>query len=240
MIRKSHLALAAAVLLATLVAGPAAAQCPQFLCYLDLGDGGMTVCPVASVFPTITPATAPTAPRPNAGITPGVASTACAGGPYRATVVEVNVPAECSGVAVWVEYEGDPNGWTVNIGDSITNNGFGGDGGSIPLGQNAEVEVLDELARVWSAADNPDDIDPLITQHLALRDGSLRFVVRNQSVSLGQPYSALETPDLERLFFLPDSPVGPDNRTIWVGLNRTVASPDRNGCGARRAFIHTI
>lgn len=221
--RKSHLALAAAVLLAVLVAAPAAAQCNQFLCYVDLDAGGGTICPNPAIFEVVA----------NSG-----AATTCTDGTFRAAVVKVDVPAECTGVAVWLEYQGIPQGWTVNIGDSQTNDGFGGDAGTLPAGQNAEVEVLDELVRVWSAADNPTDVDALLTQHLALRDGALKFVVQNQHLSWGQQYTALDTPDLERLFFLPSTPVAPENRTIWVGLNRTVNNASRNGCGARRALIH--
>lgn len=239
-IRKSHLLLAAAVLLTALVAAPAAAQCPQFLCYVDLDVGGGTICPNTTVYPTVTqPAPPPAAGQPpHPDLAVGAASTTCTGGSFRAVVVQVDVPAECTGVAVWVEYQGDPEEWSVNIGDSITNNGFGGDGGSLPAGQNAEVEVFGELVRLFSAADNPDDVDTLLSQHVALRDGALKFVVEDQFLSWGQPYSALETPDLERLFFLPDSVVAPENRTIWVGLNRSIATPSRNGCGARRALIH--
>lgn len=233
---KNRLILAAAVLLAALVATPAAAQCPQALCYVDLDAGGGTLCNT-TVYPTLTPATAPATQPSNPFIMPGPASATCAGGSFRATVVEVDVPPGC-GVAVWVQYQGDPDGWTVNIGDSVTNNGFGGDAGTLPAGQNAEVEVLDELVRLWSAADNPTDVEALATQHLALRDGALNFVVQDQYVSWGQQYTALETPDLERLFFLPASPVAPENRTIYVGLNRTIGDPSRNGCGARRALIH--
>lgn len=221
--RKSHLALAAAVLLAVLVAAPAAAQCPQFLCYVDLDAGGGNICPNPAIFEVVA----------DSG-----AATTCTGGTFRATVVRVDVPVGCSGVAVWLEYQGIPQGWTANIGDSETNDGFGGDAGSLPLGQNAEVEVLDELVRVWSAADNPIEVDALLTQHLALRDGALKFVVQHQYLSWGQQFTAVDTPDLERLFFLPADPVPPENRTIWVGLNRTIANPSRNGCGARRAFIH--
>lgn len=221
-LRKSHLALAAAMLLTALVAAPAAAQCPQFLCYLDLDAGGGVVCPNGTVYPSIVTS---------------AAATTCTDGSFRAAVVRVEVPVECTGVAVWVEYQGIPEGWTVNIGDSQTNDGFGGDFGSLPEGQNAEVEVLDELVRVWTAADAPP-VDPVATQHLALRDGALKFVVQNQYVSWGQQYTAIETPSLERLFVLPADPVAPENRTIWVGLNRTVNNASRNGCGARRALIH--
>lgn len=222
-VSKRHLPLAAAALLAVLVAGPAAAQCIPFICYVDLNIGGGTTCPQISVFTSVT-----THP----------AATTCTGGSFQSALVEVEVPADCAGIAVWVEYQGDPQGWTVNIGDSETNDGFGGDAGTLPAGQNAEVQVLDEILTVFNAADNPADVDTLATQHLALRDGALNFVVEDQYLSWGQQYTALQTPDLERLFFLPSGPVAPENRTLYVGFNRTINNPGRIGCGARRGVIH--
>jgi hypothetical protein len=216
--------LLAAVLLTGLVATPAAAQCIPFLCYVDLNPGGGAICPQASTFTDVS-------------IQQNGAATTCTDG-FQSAVVEVQVPEACSAVHVWVEYHGDPQGWTVNIGDSATNDGFGGDAGTLPAGQNAEVQVLDEILTVFNAADNPSDVDALATQHLALRDGALNFVVQDQYLSWGQQYTALQTPDLERLFFLPPNPAAPANRTIYVGLNRTIANPARNGCGARRALIH--
>lgn len=167
---------------------------------------------------------------------------ACVAKAWKAAVIEVTIPPQCDRAVVWVQYQGAPVGWTANIGDSESNNGFGGDFGSFPLGQNAEVDVLDHRLTVWNAADNPQDVEQLLTQNLALTDGSLNFVVADQSVSLGQPFSKLATPDLDRLFFLPASPQAPDNRTFYVGLNRVVdpiggKNTSRNGCGARRALV---
>lgn len=161
---------------------------------------------------------------------------------WKAALIEVTIPPECNRAVVWVQYEGLPRGWSANVGDSRTNNGFGGDAGSIPEGQNAEVDVLDQRLIVWSAADNPGDVEQLLTQNLALTDGSLNFVIADQSVSVGQPFSKLATPDLDRLFFVPTAPQAPENRTFYVGLNRVVdpiggQNTSRNGCGARRALV---
>ncbi|HSL83684.1 MAG TPA: hypothetical protein VLF66_12990 [Thermoanaerobaculia bacterium] len=208
-------------LAALLLAGGAAAEaqtCVPNLAYVDLlGSGGQILSP------------------PFEFLGESDATDDCPGS-YRAAVLKVTIPTNCSCAVVWVEYVGEPHGWTLNVGDSPTNNGFGGDGGSAPAGQNAEVDVLDQRLTVWSAADNPADVDPLLMQHLGLTDGTLKLLVCDQYVSVGQPWSKLETPDLERLFFLEDDPGSPDNRTFYVGLNRTVASPNRNGCGARRAL----
>jgi hypothetical protein len=220
--------------LVTLTAIPAAAQCPPFICYVDLVQGA-SICPNDPVYPAASRNIAPIvidADNPN-----------CTPGPFAA-VVQVNIPDACTGVSVLVEYGGLPDGWTVNIGDSPTNNGFAGDSGSLPTGQNAEVQILDEDLSVYSAASAPP-VDRLATAHLALTDGWVRFVVKDQYLSWGQPFSDVETPSLGKLFFIPTPPVtAPANRTIYVGLNRVILpvgapSSSRNGCGARHALIFT-
>lgn len=214
--------------LLVLLAPPAAqAQvCVPHLTYVDLIQGGSI--PTGPFITLVEPLSRVTLP----------ADSRCADKPWWSALIRVDVPPECTRFIVWVDYFGDPEGWTVNIGDSETNNGFGGDGGTAPMGQNAEVEVLDEVLRVFSAADNPNDVDALATMHLALRDGALRFKVENQRLTWGQPFSALETPDLERLFFMPDNPVPPNNRTFYVGLNRVILGPgNRIGCGVSKALV---
>lgn len=214
---------------------PAAAQCPPFICYVDLVQGS-AICPNDSVYPAAARHIGPTnVDANNANCTPGQ---------DFAAVVQVNIPDACTGVSVLVEYGGLPDGFTVNIGDSPTNDGFAGDAGSVPAGQNAEVQILDEDLSVYSAASAPP-VDRLAMAHLGLTDGSVRFVVKNQYLSWGQPFSDLETPSLEKLFFIPTPPVvAPANRTVYVGLNRVIspvggARMGRNGCGARHALMFT-
>jgi len=224
------LALLLAVPLLGAAAPAAALTCVPFLTYVDLGTGGFIHNPGLGLTVLQMDPIANTIFNPD-----------CDVNQWWAALIEVKIPPQCSCAVVWVEYKGEPQGWTVNIGDSPTDNGFGGDSGSLPPGQNAEVDVLHHRLTVWSAADNPLDVEPLLTQHLALEDGSLKFLVCDQSVSVGQPFAKVDTPDLERLFFLPTNPVAPDNRTIYVGINRVVApigGPNglRNGCGARRAL----
>jgi len=224
-------ALILAALLVPCAAQTAAAACPPYLEYIDLGAGGGTIAFNTAVYPTTQ-----TNPVTNTPYNP-----TCNAALWRAVVAQVNIPVGCSGVAVWVQYEGEPEGFTVDIADSETENGFGGDGGSLPLGQNAEVQVLNDGLEVYNAATAPP-VDQIVTQQLALKDGTLNFVVKDQSVSWGQPSTTLSTPSLKKLFFLPAAPVSPDNRTIYVGLNRVVFPINgqdtvRNGCGARRAIL---
>lgn len=220
--------------LSCLVAAPAGAQCQPFICYVDLGPSPAFICPNSAVYPPAGRRLDPIVITPD---NPG-----CDVNFWKAAVVQVDVPAECTGVLALVEYSGVPVGWTVNIGDSDTNNGFGGDAASQPTGQNAEVQVLNQTLSAYSAADNPAGVDTIASQHLALRDGALKFVVEDQFVSWGQPFSNLASPQLEQLFFLPATPPAGGNRTIYIGLNRVISPVNaqnlsRNGCGARHAIL---
>jgi hypothetical protein len=230
--------LVAALALLALGAAPAAANCPPFICYFDSTPpvGGNFICPNSAVYPA---AGRRADPVVNTNFNPD-----CNAADWLAAVVQVNVPLGCSGIKVVVDYDGEPEGWTLNVGDSDTNNGFAGDGGSLPLGQNAEMQILDSTLTVYHAGDAPP-IDQLALAQLALEDSAFKVVVEDQFVSWGNPYANLDAHQaLQNLFFLPD-PVGAgENRTLYVGLNRVIApatgqNTGRNGCGVRHAIIWT-
>lgn len=227
-VRTYLLAALAAVALLGLAASPAAAQCPPFICYLDLVSGH-AICPNDAVYKnTVDGQRIEDAHFDDL-------SGSCSATPHG-IVVRVDLPAGCTGLEVITEFDSDTEGHQLNVGDSVTNNGFGGDAGSSPVGQNAEVHVVDDRLLVFSAADNPGDVDTLAGADLALRDGALKLVVDDQFVSWGQPYTAMETPDLERLFFLGNNP---DNRTLYVAANRVIANLGRIGCGVRHVLMFT-
>lgn len=238
--------LIAALALLALGAAPAAAACPPFICYVDLTPTGgpypvsglpVFICPNTTVYPQAgrnADLTVPTPPY-NDG---------CVTNDWLAAVIQVDVPLGCSGIKVVVDYDGVPEGWTLNVGDSETNNGFAGDSGSLPMGQNAEVQILDSTLTVYHAGDAPP-IDQLAEAQLALEDSSFKVLVEDQFLSWGNPYANLDAHQaLRNLFFLPD-PVGSgENRTLYVGLNRVILpatgqNGSRNGCGARHAIIWT-
>ena len=221
MLRKTIVVLGLA--LAAVAAAPASAQtqCQNRLCYLDLKTGAAICNPVFSA------TTQPIVIGPN--------NPNCDDTFWHAGLVKVEVPPECDGVAVWLDYVGEPEGWTLNIGDSATNNGFGGDAGTFPAGQNAEVQILDQTLSVFNAASVPEEVDQIALERLTLEDGGFKLVAEDQFLSWGQPYGEVKTPNLGRMFFL--SPQD-DNRTLYVGVNRVIAAnTDRFGCGVRHAFI---
>ena len=229
------LTLAAALATALGAGAPrmAAAACTPYLVYLDLQ--GNTINPNPSIYHVR---------LDNVVTTPYNPTSTCPHPEnWRAAVVQVDVPAECSGVAVWVQYEGEPTGFTLDVADSETDDGFGGDAGSLPAGQNAELQVLDDDLSVYNAGSVAANVGQLAHQQLALKDGALNVIAKDQFVSWGNPYGALSTPGIKQLFFLPPAPVtAPANRTLYVAFNRVVALPTtqnmtRNGCGARRALL---
>jgi hypothetical protein len=237
-----HLRSAPALLAAVVLLAPALAQaqagCVRHLAYVDLITGG--VVDTTGVNPNNPGALEVLRLTPAGTLADSITTDQCTRPNWFTAVVRVDLPPQCNRAVVWLDYDGVPADWTLNIGDSDTNNGFGGDAGTSG-GRNAEVEVLHQQLRVWSAADNPADVDPLVTQQLGLQEGALRFTVQDQKITWGQPYNSMETPDLERLFFLPANPGASEDRVVYVGLNRVVAPlggpASRTGCGVSKAMV---
>ena len=123
-----------ALLLVPLAVQAAGAACTPFLCYIDLGAGGTPVCPNSAVFSILRSDLVANTPY----------SPTCALNTWQAVVASVTIPAGCTGVSVWVQYSGEPEGFTVDIGDSQTDNGFGGDSSSLHAGHNAEVKIVED------------------------------------------------------------------------------------------------
>ncbi len=209
------------------------AQCNYGVYFLDLKTGA-----AAATLPALpTPIAFTTAASPGgSGLPTAVPNTAAcptAAG-WKQAALKIVIPAGCTQVNVVVEYEGLPSLWTVDLGDSPTDNGFGGDSGSTP--HNAELQVVDENLSLINGSGNAALIDnPLVTAHMALTDSALKFVVKDQFVSWGNPYTFVQTPASKNLFSFSDPA---DPRTVYLGLNRVVqANSGRTGCGARRALI---
>ena len=202
---------------------PAAAHavCPGGQFYVDLKTG--VTSPMAGVSFTALPVP----------VVPVTAACPLAAG-WKMAAVKIVVPAGCTQANVVVEYEGLPSAWTVDLGDSPTNDGFGGDAGSNPP-YNAELQILAEDLAVYNGSANPALVDNLAIAHLALTDSALKFVVKDQFVSWGNPHTILQTPKNKILFSFTDPK---DPRTIYLGLNRVISGPGaRTGCGARRTLI---
>src|SRR4051812_45913335 len=98
-----------------LTAGAAHAACPTGVYYIDLKSG------LAGTIggPTQVSLQSPLANSP---------TTACGAG-WKEAVLKVDLTG-CTSARLVAQYEGLPHDWTLNIGDSPTNDGFGGDAGT--------------------------------------------------------------------------------------------------------------
>lgn len=209
-------------------AAQAQPPCTRHLAYIDLVTGGTV------------DTTGPGGALEILPLNKVTGTTCTARSDWFTAVVRVDLPQNCKRAVVWLDYDGTAEGWSLNIGDSDTNNGFGGDAGTAG-GQNAEVEVLDQEINVYNASNNPVDVDQIVKQGIAIRDGALRFTVQDQQLTWGQPYNVISSPDLQQLFSLPQNPGAAEDRVIYVGLNRVVAPlggpASRTGCGVSKALV---
>jgi hypothetical protein len=220
MLRKSILFALLAVL-ALAVPAVHAQSCPGGQFYLDLKS-----CTTATM--------AGVSFMPGGACAAAVVPTGCpASAGWKQAALKVVVPAGCTQINVTVQYEGLPCGWTVDLGDSPTDNGYGGDSGSTP--HNAELQILNENLAVYNGSGNAALVDNLAGANLALTNAALNFVVKDQFVSWGNPYTYLSTPNNKMLYSFSD-PAGP--RTVYLGLNRVIqATGGRTGYGARRVLV---
>ena len=138
------------------------------------------------------------------------------------------------------EYQDTPSLWTVDIGDSPTDNGFGGGSDSRKA---AEVQVVDQLLSVFD--DNtgvPGQVDNMLTRQESLNNGSLKFTVTDQTLTIGPPWTRLWTPVTKLLYTLPDPAedpaLCPGKSCIYAAFNHVIdTSTTRTGCGVRSVTI---
>jgi hypothetical protein len=226
---------AAFCLLVLVTAGPAAAApapdqtCPRHLadepCSVDLLTGNVTG-------PCVTPAGPPFYPAP-----PAVGDSD--GDGWLETVVPVTLTDECRRVCVVLDYVEDPTGFTLDFGDSVTNNGHGGNAGT---GESeAELQILGDVLTLFSRSYGSGLVDRVAQAKLQLDTGSYKVCVSDQQATFGQPLSAASTPNGRALYALPDPFDG--NSDVFIGLNRVISalggapSLGRVGTGLRRAYV---
>ena len=146
-----------------------------------------------------------------------------------------------------LEYSEEPRDWTLDISDSATGDGFGGDGaGSSNM---AETQILNRQMRVYS--------NSLPGHTVATINGGLLLRVVDDVVSAGTTL-VLEISD-ERLRWNNQGPIrgfmesrhlytlsgqtalhGPVDYAVYAGFNRVPATHLRNGTGLCSATIMMV
>ena len=132
---------------------------------------------------------------------------------------------------------GNPQGWTVHVGDDAINDGYGGGGAEFqvltftPVTNNFESTYFGIYAPIFGG------VDKLVDRRISVKDGALRFTVANQEITMGSPYEVFQSGNAKNLIGLPGS--GGDMR-LFAAFNRVISGrPDRTGTGVRRVVIST-
>ncbi len=127
-----------------------------------------------------------------------------------------------------------PEGWTLNIADSSTCNGYGGDGGT--QSNDAEVQIVGRDLSVWG---NDQMIGQPTHKLYDLRDfasGTVVVEVSDGSVLAGKAF--WQHPALFALAGQPDKE-GPVNYDLYAGFNQVV-SGGRTGSGLNGVLVELL
>ncbi|MEM7126195.1 MAG: vWA domain-containing protein [Chloroflexota bacterium] len=141
-----------------------------------------------------------------------------------------------------VIYSEAPNGWTVNIGDSPSNNGYGGDGGD--QSNDAEMIILDGALVVYGNDYTPERAttdghrEMHYTEDMVRGGESMTIEVANEWLSVHSPggNEEISSPYLYALARQPDRE-GRTNYELYAAFNRTIASEGRKGSGVSQVIL---
>jgi hypothetical protein len=143
-----------------------------------------------------------------------------------------------------VEVDG-PSGYVLDIGDSSTNNGGGGDQGTTSF--DAELDVVERSAAQFPLVLFASDLRPGETNATQLANVNSFFVQEDKNVRslwIGDRTLRLDTGESwqdEALFRVSSLPPAPPDAFIYVGLNRVINDmafayqTQRVGCGIKKA-----
>jgi hypothetical protein len=169
---------------------------------------------------------------------------------WHEAVLELDLDPKrgCECAVFRVRYEGDPFGWTVNVGDSPTNDGYGGDAWSTKF--DAEILVAGRDLEAFGAdrGNSPAETRIFGMNRLPLRDRVLELEICDQSlrVVIDELTGYINTHVSQELLAIRAAPAGkkdaPDAR-IYAAFNRVIhrragrPAHDRFGTGVRSVEI---
>lgn len=149
--------------------------------------------------------------------------------------------------------DGNPTGYSINIADSRTCNGWGGDAGTQT--HDSELQVQDNKLMIFQSdlggrqsielpADG--DSDPKSTSNFLSSSTNRRIEIDNHRVSWWTGTGTQDPKNFtsvahENIFALDgqDDAEGPENYTIYAAFNRTAGSAYRTGTGITRVYVYT-
>jgi Ca2+-binding RTX toxin-like protein len=156
-------------------------------------------------------------------------------------VAKINFDGNIKKAKFIVEYDETPSGWTVNLGDSASNNGYGGDAGT--QSRDAEMQIVNGGMAVYGNDYNTPPAGSLPQGNVPnfVTNGSrIELEVSNEKLAWDNKsglQNSLTWPYLYALNGQPDDE-GPVNSEIYAGFNRVISGPfDRIGSGASKVTI---
>ena len=165
---------------------------------------------------------------------------------YYEVVVKLNYQSGFETSKFLIEYDKTPENWTVNIGDSQSNNGHKGDGSH--QSNDAETQILNQNLVVHGNDDIPSSLNPLANvSDFVTQPSEIEFKVSNEYLAWNNNNGILgdvESPYLYALNGQADSE-GPVNYDIYAAFNRVISSTSRIGSGVSKVTIvvpesHTV
>jgi hypothetical protein len=156
-------------------------------------------------------------------------------------VAKINFDGNITKAKFIIEYDETPSGWTVNIGDSVSNNGYGGD--AYNQSRDAEMQIVNGGMAVYGNDYNTPRGGSLSQGNVPnfVTNGSrVELEVSNEKLAWDNKsglQNSLTSPYLYALNGQPDDE-GPVNSEIYAGFNRVISGPfDRIGSGASKVTI---
>jgi hypothetical protein len=136
-----------------------------------------------------------------------------------------------------VSYGSEPTGWTVNIGDSPSNNGWSGDGAN--QSHDSEMQILGTAMSLYGNDYTPEPRLLSKVDNIVTTGDTLALTVCNEYLAWESPHKTgeLHSPYLYALNGQSDDE-GPINYDIYAAFNRVIASSGRNGIGVSQVHIH--
>ncbi|MEG4818339.1 Calx-beta domain-containing protein, partial [Microcoleus sp. K5-D4] len=156
-------------------------------------------------------------------------------------VAKINFDGKIKKAKFIVEYDKAPSGWTVNLGDSGSNDGYGGDAST--QSRDAEMNIVNGSMSVFGNDYNTPpggELTPGNVPNFVTNASSVELEVSNEQLAWDNKNglkNSLNSPYLYALNGQVDA-TGPVNSEIYAGFNRVISGPgDRIGSGASKVTI---
>jgi len=134
-------------------------------------------------------------------------------------------------------FDSNPTGWLVNIGDSSTNNGYGGD--SSTQSNDSELQIVNGTLSIYLSDVGGGTL--LVSEpNAAPANGRIKLEISNNKVYYYNYTTGVSRTWTSSYIFAlngQSDSEGPVNYTLYAGINRVVGSTSRVGSGVATATI---